>query len=75
MIAYTKSDKSDANLDRVRTGLSEIGVVDEAWGGDFTCIPVSSKTGEEDTDHVLVIGVQFLVGANFEHLLEIANTY
>jgi len=46
VIAYTKSDKSDANLDRVRTGLSEIGVVDEAWGGDFTCIPVSSKTGE-----------------------------
>jgi translation initiation factor IF-2 len=43
MIALNKVDKPNANLDRVRQQLADIGLVVEGWGGDVVCVPVSAK--------------------------------
>ena len=43
IIALNKIDKPDANPDRVRTELSEAGVIVEEYGGDTPLVPVSAK--------------------------------
>jgi translation initiation factor IF-2 len=44
VIALNKIDKPDANPDRVKTELTEAGVVVEEYGGDVPLVPVSAKT-------------------------------
>jgi translation initiation factor IF-2 len=44
--AVNKIDKSEANLDRIKQGLADHGLVPEDWGGDTVCVPVSAKTRE-----------------------------
>jgi translation initiation factor IF-2 len=44
VIALNKMDKPDANPDRVKTELTEAGVVVEEYGGDTPLVPVSAKT-------------------------------
>ncbi|HLO35506.1 MAG TPA: translation initiation factor IF-2 [Candidatus Deferrimicrobium sp.] len=44
VIALNKIDKADANPDRVKTELSEAGVIVEDYGGDVPLVPVSAKT-------------------------------
>jgi len=46
IVAVNKIDKPEANLDRVKTQLTEQGLVPEEWGGDIIVCPVSAKTGE-----------------------------
>ncbi|NCN42259.1 translation initiation factor IF-2 [bacterium] len=46
IVAMNKMDLPDANPDKLRQQLSEVGVIDEAWGGDTIFVPVSAKTGE-----------------------------
>ncbi len=46
MVAVTKCDKKEFNLERVRTQLSEYGIIGEEWGGTTMIIPVSGATGE-----------------------------
>src|SRR4051794_20453832 len=46
VVAVNKIDKADANPDRVKTELSEHGVVIEEFGGDTPLVPVSARTGE-----------------------------
>ncbi len=46
IVAMNKMDLPDANPDKLRQQLSELGVIDEAWGGDTIFVPVSAKTGE-----------------------------
>jgi translation initiation factor IF-2 len=46
IVAINKIDKPDANLERVKRGLSEYGLVSEDWGGDTVFAPVSAKTHE-----------------------------
>ena len=46
IIALNKIDKPDANLDRVKTELTEANVVIEEYGGDVPLVPVSAKTGQ-----------------------------
>jgi len=46
IVAINKIDKPDANLERVKRGLSEYGLVSEDWGGDTVLAPVSAKTQE-----------------------------
>lgn len=46
VVAMTKVDKPEKDLDRVRNALVAEGVVPEDWGGDTQFIGVSSKTGE-----------------------------
>jgi translation initiation factor IF-2 len=44
IIALNKIDKPDANADRVKTELTEAGIVVEEYGGDTPLVPVSAKT-------------------------------
>jgi translation initiation factor IF-2 len=44
VIALNKIDKPDANPDRVKTELSEAGVIVEEYGGDTPLVPVSARS-------------------------------
>ena len=46
VVAVNKIDKENANVDRVRTELSEHEVISEEWGGENLFVNVSAKTGE-----------------------------
>ena len=46
VVAVTKIDKPDANMERVKQELVAEGVVPEEYGGDSPFIGVSAKTGE-----------------------------
>ena len=46
VVAITKSDKPEANPDRVKQELVGEEVVPEEYGGDSPFVPVSSKTGQ-----------------------------
>jgi translation initiation factor IF-2 len=46
VVAVTKVDKPDANIERVKQELVAEGVVPEDWGGDAMFVEVSSKTGQ-----------------------------
>jgi translation initiation factor IF-2 len=43
IVAINKIDLPTANPDRVKTELSELGLVPEEWGGNTICVPVSAK--------------------------------
>jgi translation initiation factor IF-2 len=43
IIALNKIDKPDANAERVKTELTEAGIVVEEYGGDVPLVPVSAK--------------------------------
>lgn len=46
VVALNKVDKPEANVERVKAQLSEIGVISEEWGGKTILLPVSAKTGD-----------------------------
>ncbi|MGD8672566.1 MAG: translation initiation factor IF-2 [Thiogranum sp.] len=46
VVAMNKMDKPEADIDRLKTELSQQQVIPEDWGGDTQFIPVSAKTGE-----------------------------
>ncbi|MDD5647371.1 MAG: translation initiation factor IF-2 [Dehalococcoidia bacterium] len=43
VVALNKIDKANANPDRIKQQLADLGVVIEEWGGDVICVPVSAK--------------------------------
>lgn len=43
IVAINKIDKPEANLDRVKQQLSELGLQSEDWGGHTVTVPVSAK--------------------------------
>lgn len=45
IVAITKIDKGDKDLDRLYNELSQHGLISEAWGGEVLFVPVSSKEG------------------------------
>jgi len=45
VVALNKIDREGANLDKVKTQLSEAGLVPEEWGGKTIMVPVSAKEG------------------------------
>lgn len=45
IVAITKIDKPNANVEKVKSELLEIGVYVEGYGGDIPCVPISSKSG------------------------------
>ncbi|MDP8903767.1 MAG: translation initiation factor IF-2 [Chloroflexota bacterium] len=58
IVALNKIDKPDANPERVKTELSEHGVVIEEYGGDVPLVPVSAKVGtgiDDLIDTVLIV--------------------
>ncbi len=46
IVAINKIDKPEANVERIKTQLTEHGLLPEEWGGDTILCPVSAKTGE-----------------------------
>lgn len=46
VVAINKMDKPGADVERIKTELSNYGVLPEDWGGDAICAPVSAATGE-----------------------------
>ncbi len=58
IIALNKIDKPDANPERVKTDLTEAGIVVEEYGGDVPLVPVSAKTRvglDELLDMILLV--------------------
>jgi len=45
VVAITKSDKPEADFDKVRSGLSQHQIISEEWGGENIFVQVSAKTG------------------------------
>jgi len=46
IVAVNKIDKPEADPQRVRRELSELGLIPEEWGGDTIFVDVSAKTGQ-----------------------------
>lgn len=46
IVAVTKCDKKEFNLEKVRSQLSEHGIIGEEWGGTTMIIPISAVSGE-----------------------------
>ena len=46
LVAINKIDKSNANPDRVKKELSDLGLVPEDWGGQTVTVPLSAKKRE-----------------------------
>lgn len=46
IIALTKIDKPNANIDRAKNSLLENEIYVEGYGGDIPCVPVSAKSGQ-----------------------------
>ncbi len=45
IVALNKCDRPEADPERVKTSLTEYGLIPEEWGGDVICVNVSAKTG------------------------------
>jgi translation initiation factor IF-2 len=45
VVAITKSDKRNANVEMVKKQLSEIGLTPDEWGGNTLVVPVSAQQG------------------------------
>jgi translation initiation factor IF-2 len=50
VVALNKIDKPDANAERVKQQLADLGLVIEEWGGDTVCVPISAKQGKGISD-------------------------
>ncbi len=46
IVAINKIDRPDANPDRVKVQLLELGLVPEEWGGETICVPISALKGQ-----------------------------
>jgi translation initiation factor IF-2 len=57
VVALNKIDKRNANPDRVKQELSELGLVSDEWGGDTMVVPVSAreKVGIDDLLEAIVL--------------------
>jgi translation initiation factor IF-2 len=50
VVAINKIDKPDANPERIKQQLTDLGLVVEEWGGDTVCVPISAKQGQGISD-------------------------
>jgi translation initiation factor IF-2 len=58
VVAINKIDKPNANPERAKQQLADVGLVVEEWGGDVVCVPTSakSKTGiPELLENILLV--------------------
>jgi len=69
VVALNKIDKENANPDRVKQQLADMGLQPEDWGGDTTVVPISAKKNiniEELLDNVLLVADVLDLKANPE---------
>jgi len=50
VVAINKIDKPNANPERVKQQLADLGLIVEEWGGDIVCVPISAKQGKGISD-------------------------
>ena len=50
VVAINKIDKPDAEPERVKQQLADLGLIIEEWGGDIVCVPISAKKGQGVSD-------------------------
>lgn len=58
VVALNKIDVPNANPERVKRQLAELGLMIEEWGGDVVCVPTSAKKKEGIDDlleHILLV--------------------
>lgn len=62
VVALNKIDKPEANPDRVKKQLNEVGLMSEDWGGKTVMIGVSAKTGKgiEELLEMLMLEAEML---------------
>ena len=46
IVAVNKIDKPEANIEKIMTGMAEIGITPEQWGGKYPFVNISAHTGE-----------------------------
>ena len=57
IVAINKMDRPEANPDRVKQSLAELGLVPEEWGGDTVCVNISAlrKEGIDDLLEMILL--------------------
>jgi translation initiation factor IF-2 len=50
VVAITKTDKPNANVEKTKQSLGEHEIYVEGWGGDVPCVAISNLTGENITE-------------------------
>ena len=71
VVAVNKMDKPEANPDRVKQELMELGLVPEDWGGNTVMVPVSALKGENLDgllDMILLVSEMEELSANPDRL-------
>ncbi|HPS44359.1 MAG TPA: translation initiation factor IF-2, partial [Treponemataceae bacterium] len=69
IVAVNKIDKPEANPDRVKTQLSELGLIPEDWGGDTMFVPISAlqKVGLDALLDAIILQAEVLeLTSNYE---------
>ena len=46
VVAVTKVDKPNANLELVKQGMSDLNVIPDEWGGEYMFVPVAATKGQ-----------------------------
>jgi translation initiation factor IF-2 len=73
IVALNKIDKPEANPDRVKSQLSDLGLAPEEWGGQTMFVPISAKKKEgiEDLmEAILLLADVLELRAVFDHTAE-----
>ena len=62
IVAINKIDKPEANPDKIKTRLGELGLVAEEWGGDTIYVPISAlqKKGIDDLLDAILLQAEVL---------------
>ena len=73
VVAVNKIDKPEANPDKVKSQLSDLGLMPEEWGGQTMFVELSAlqKTGIEKLIEAILLEAEILdLKANFQHSAE-----
>ena len=73
VVALNKIDKANANPDKVKQQLADLGVVIEEWGGDTVCVSISAKKRQGIAELLEMAPItKIIYGSDCYHIPEIA---